>query len=343
MLKKTLTPLLAPIFIIALTLTLSGCGAEKERKISIEEGQKIFDEAFLNSQKSVDQNNLKKQIALGIEAKVLDNKNDVLPEELENIKSNLRLNYDRSNKENVLGDLVAEIFLNQTDSTKSKPNLSFSAKLADKKIAYILKNFDIKAATFFGIGTLLGGEEGLSAIQKNFVDKENIYPLTDEQYKGLLESIETANSEGDLIVNTKTEEQAITQAFIDNKVIAIKGGKFIEGKYILDFEITGAPLANFLNAVAKINRIERDFSNIISDFENIEISGVAQVSEDKKIIQIEGQIFVDKKLISKAEKDLIIDVNYTIPNPANNHWEIALVDAIKNTKQATLIIDYNMN
>jgi hypothetical protein len=338
-----------------LILTLSGCFGEKapsdssdskennssgksqvteEKPLPSAAGQKIFDAAFLKTQEPVTHDTQGK-IFIGLESYVIDREQNVLPSELERMDGEILLNYDYTNIGNASGDFTADLTFNKA----IEPSILFSAKLQDKKIDAILKNFDQYAAAFFGIFDLLGGEAGIQEFQKNYVGKKMSIVLNDEQYQELIQSIQTANAEGEIVVNTKDEEQQIAQAFVNSHVIIISDGTQEENLTILPYTLSAQNLISFLNEVAKIIKVENDFSSDAAFFEKLTISGNAFVKDETELDGLDMKIIADKSLLEGATQDLHLLITYRKVN-SKNEWKFALLNPEKSMEQAFLKMTY---
>lgn len=307
---------------------------EDGETLSVEEAQKAFDDAFIAGQQS-DSDSKKGNLDISVTLAVKDNENNVLPSELEQLTGRVKAEWDFVEITKATGSILMELSFNQS----SKPNFAFYADLADQQFQQVLQSFDENTARFLGIEDILGGPEGVAQFRTDYIGKESIIELTDEQMKEIARSFETANEQGDIVVNTAEEEEAIVQAFIKSKVVEVVGGSKSDDTYLLEFKTTGEPIVNFLNKVAEINDLERDFSGDLKNFDLMDITGSIKVTNNK-ITLIDTEIFAQKGLIEDADKDFVINIIFESVSEKAGKWTVKLIDSFTSEEQARLEVDY---
>lgn len=317
------------ILVFLSLLALSGCsflGGSSERDISEKEANNIFAEAFLRSFDTEEKLEMNGEI--GVEIEVSDNENNVLPSVLEAARMDLDFSYDVSH------ELVGEVAFSASLNESSAPDFGVQAKLENKKLSYTLTDISQNIVLFFGIEEMFGGdtEMALRAISV-YKDREEVIELSDEQYDEIESAIKGTFDES--VQNTKEQEQAIHQAFIQSGVFSFSGGRFEEGIYSLNFDYSAHGLTNFLNKVAEINGEEMDFSAQQDVYKKVQINGVMKINEAKEITSVKGDIFVDRGLIKEAEKDLVLEYEYR-----QGSFSLKMIDALENTVQARLKVEW---
>ncbi len=300
-------------------------------------GQEIFGEAFLNSQQKTE-NQKAAEYQVNVLLSVEDNENDVLPPELEKLHGSIFLDYDFTNEVDASAEMLVEFMLNRSRI----PNLGFMASLKEKALSFTLTNFDKNAGIFLGLDELLGGEEGIEMIRQSFVGKTQNQKLRDSEYRAIVQALTNPTEDSELIINTDEEDEAILQSFVDEQVVKINSAEKNDSGYLLSYSVESESIVNFLNSVAEINELEADFANELPTLQQISITGEMQITPEKNIAQIEGEILIERSLLDSAQKDLLFEFDYTTSENKDN-FILKLVDAVKNTEQAQLEIDVQKN
>ncbi len=309
----------------------------KETPVTAEEGQLIFNKAFLKTQTTTEKKE-KADIKVTIGLSVTDNENDILPEALEALKGEIHIQYDFTDLEKVYGELSAVFFFNKS----KEADLAFTIKLKKQKMSAILEKFSPQIALFLGIEKLLGGPDGAEALRMKYENKPFVQILSDDQYAKVLSAFREVGENEAIVVNSKDEEAAIAKAFVENKVIEIAKGTQKGDIKTLDFSIPAKSVVTFLNKVAFINDLERDFTPDTERLEKITITGQTIIDEANNLKTIKGQMKIDKDLIEKVQKDIFVDFEENSLSPTSWSWMFRLLNSDTQDEQAKLVIKWTV-
>lgn len=308
-----------------------------QEEMTIAEGQELFGQAFLLAQES-DNSIQKGGFDAEISLAVKDNKNDVIPTELEKLSGSISLEYDFTNELNASAETLVEFFLNGS----KVPNLGFMASLKEKVLSYTLTNFDTDAGVFLGLDELLGGTDELQAIQDALVGQTQNVRLKESEYREIVKTLTHATENSDIVINTDEQDHAILQSFVDEKVVTVTSAEKNAQGYSLSYKINNQSVVDFLRSVAEINGLERDFTSELPVLKQISVTGQIQIGLDQKLQKITGDVLVERSLLNSAEKDLLFGFDYETTNQTDK-FVLTLIDSVKNTEQAQLEISVKQN
>ena len=293
-------------------LVLSGCGEEEiETPVSlqVEKAQEVFDTTFVEAQEEKKEKEAKSDLEISTGITVHENLNNTLPPDLQNIKIGAKVRYDFTDLESATGQVTLSAHINGS----SDPDISFSLALKGRSIKYNLHTLSQNSTKFLGIEQLLGGVEGVEALQDEFVGKWQEYPLNDENFSEIVTILTNANSEGALKVNSKDEDNAILQAFVANKVLeATSGTKNPDKTYTINLSFLPQNATTFLRDVADIIQAkDKELSIFQPIFENMKLSLSSVINEEMNtFLSFDGQLTLEKELFGEEATDpLVIDIN----------------------------------
>lgn len=316
--QKTTLTLLIP------ALLLTGCWSEPTPSLTLPQAQDLFDQAFITSQTTPQEKTtatLNDQIHLA----VTDNQNDVLPATLEDLTLTLIGSYDFTDPTDLQLSLSTDLFFNSSHTS----DLGLSINLDGHKLSGMLTSLSPDAITLLDITDLVGGPEGIDLLKAMYLNKPQTITLNSSEYTELVQTLTTTNPD----TLTPNQDLAIANAFTDHQILTITSTQTqTDGSYLFDYELQNTQIAPFLEEVATINNLTREFSDLTDQITDLTLTGQVILSPVPEITKMTGQAFLPRELFSSRE-DKIIDFTYEqIPNTLT----LVLVNPISQETQATL-------